>query len=99
MTVRGALYQEENKNAQTSKAFKCPVPHTGFQPMPRFSLEDASKGILYQLYKDTPARVYCTKTQRNIELRERYSKGERAHDLAIEYGITEQRIYQIIRNH
>jgi Mor family transcriptional regulator len=68
----------------------------GFQSISRFSLEGAVLRVLNQLYKDTPPRIYRTKVQRNKEIRERYAKGERAPDLALEYEVTEQRVYQIL---
>lgn len=36
------------------------------------------------------------KTARNMEIRQRYSKGELLADLAQYYGISEQRIHQIL---
>ncbi len=36
-------------------------------------------------------------SQRNLEIYHRHAAGERAVDLAAEYGISWQRIYQIIR--
>lgn len=33
VTVRGALYQDEQKDAQTDQQFKRPMPHTGFEPV------------------------------------------------------------------
>jgi hypothetical protein len=72
------------------------VPHTGFQSGSRFSLEEAILRILNQLYKDTPPRIYRTKVQRNKEIRERYSKRESVPSLALEYEVTEQRVYQIL---
>jgi Mor family transcriptional regulator len=39
-----------------------------------------------------------TKEDRNAEIYQRYLAGERAVDLAREYGMSLQRIYKIIRN-
>jgi Mor family transcriptional regulator len=39
-----------------------------------------------------------TKEERNAEIYQRYLAGERAVDLAREYGMSLQRIYKIIRN-
>lgn len=38
-----------------------------------------------------------TKAERNAEIRHRVVKGELIPDLATEYGISEQRVHQIIR--
>jgi hypothetical protein len=70
-------------------------PHD-FQSRSHFSLERDVLSVLNQLYQDTSARIYPTKVQRNKKFRERYAKGERAPDLALEYEVTEQRVYQIL---
>ncbi|MBZ0304659.1 MAG: Hin recombinase [Anaerolineae bacterium] len=55
------------------------------------------------LYKDHPAPNYPVtdlnppKSQRNEEIRHRYAAGETVPDLAREYGISEQRIHQILQ--
>jgi Mor family transcriptional regulator len=57
------------------------------------ALNDAVQGILALLYSD-----FRLDTQtRNQQIRERYEDGERLSDLACEYGISPQRVYQILR--
>jgi Mor family transcriptional regulator len=56
------------------------------------ALSDAVQGILSLLYSG-----FCLDTQtRNQQIRERYAAGERLSDLAREFGISPQRVYQIV---
>ena len=67
------------------------------------SLEDAAQRILNLLYGDQPpskfpiSNLTPKKTRRNQELRQRYADGESVPDLAKAFGISEQRVHQILR--
>jgi hypothetical protein len=66
------------------------------------SLEDATETILKLLYEgevlpQSPvSNSTPRKTQRNLLIRQRYADGESAPHLAKDFGISEQRIYQIL---
>lgn len=56
------------------------------------ALSDAVQGILSLLYSE-----FRLDTQaRNQQIRERYTAGERLSDLARKFGISPQRVYQIV---
>ena len=68
-----------------------------------FTLEDAVRLILDQLYQGVPLpptpQTDSTKTKsgRNTEIRARYAAGETVPELAEAYGISHQRIHQILQ--
>ncbi len=76
----------------------------GFEDSSSASVEKAVQRILRLLYagmERSPEAVsdYTPpKKDRNAEIYQRYLTGERAVDLAREYGMSLQRIYVIIRN-
>jgi hypothetical protein len=43
-------------------------------------------------------RHFATNAERDREIRTRYAKGESIHDLAEVYGLSEKRIYQIVKS-
>jgi Mor family transcriptional regulator len=57
------------------------------------SLEIAMQGILNALYGDSALDTQS----RDQQIRERHRAGERSSDLAREFGISPQRVCQIIR--
>ena len=67
------------------------------------SLEDAAHRILKLLYADQPpsktpiSNVTPKKIHRNAEIKRRYADGESVPDLAKAFGISEQRVHQILR--
>jgi len=75
---------------------------TGVQPISGYSLQRASSHIVRLLYPDfslpeiplsdrTP-----TKYERNFAIRERFAAGESIADLARDYDISDQRVFQIV---
>ena len=74
-----------------------PVGATGLH-----SLEAAIQTILTRLYAgfsfpDKPINQnHVKKSARNTEIRTRFAAGEGLSDLAREYGLTPQRVYQIV---
>ena len=78
--------------------FSYPVGTTGLH-----TLENAVRTIIARLYAgfsfpDKPVtRKQGRKTERNAEIRARYEAGEGLSDIGREYGLSPQRIYQIVR--
>jgi DNA invertase Pin-like site-specific DNA recombinase len=92
MVLRAALYQGENQG------FLRPVLHTRLDSTRRRLLDalaDATRAYLDQLYAAL-ARPVST-AQRNEAIRARAAAGEAQAALAREYGMSGQRIYQIVR--
>ena len=80
------------------------LPHTGFHSTSfPFSLAGAVGFILDLLYINSPlpsspiTRRIVAKRYRNQEIRERYALGETLAEIAEDYGISEQRIHEIVR--
>ena len=67
------------------------------------SLERATQALLRLLYTgqlapDVPqSNKTPEKVKRNAEIKRRYAEGESVPDLAREFGISEQRVHQILR--
>ena len=80
----------------------CCVPHRGFQPRACYGSNEAAERLLAMLYRDIPlpeeplSSESEEKTDRNAEICRRYESGENMADLAREYGLSLQRISQII---
>lgn len=81
------------------------MPHTGFDNPFVFPLVDlATQRWVKQLYLGIPYpkepinKLIPPKTSRNQEIRRRYQDGELMISLAEYYGISEQRIHQIIHD-
>ena len=79
------------------------MPHTGFNTLFVFPLvELATKRYVKELYQGIPYPqepvndLTPAKTARNMEIRRRYEDGEIMADLAQYYGISEQRVHQIV---
>jgi phage terminase Nu1 subunit (DNA packaging protein) len=80
----------------------CPLlPHRGFEDTACFDLWLATFHILEMLYDtpfpDEPQTDHIEKTERNAEIITRYEAGETGASLAQAYGISEQRVNQIVR--
>jgi hypothetical protein len=76
--------------------------HTGFKPAACFDIWLATFHIMEMLY-DTPYPtepqndLVPAQTERNEEIRARYEAGETGASIAQTFGISEQRVNQIIR--
>jgi hypothetical protein len=77
------------------------LPHRGFEDTACFDIWLATFHILEMLYDtpfpDTPQTDHITKTERNAAIIARYEAGETCAKLAQAYGISEQRVHQIVR--
>jgi hypothetical protein len=76
------------------------MPHRGFEPTACFDIWLATFHIIEMLY-DTPFPTEPQndlpgKAQRNSEISARYEQGESLSELAAKYGISEQRVSQIL---
>ncbi len=73
---------------------------TGVGAAPLPSLNTAIRRVLVLLYAGIPGKPvtikHLSKADRNAELRARYAAGEILEKLAAQYGISLQRIHQII---
>ena len=78
------------------------MPRRGFKPTACFDIWLATFDILGMLY-DTPFPIkpqndlVPTKAERNAEIRARYGQGETVGELATRFGVSEQRVSQILR--
>jgi Mor family transcriptional regulator len=78
------------------------MPHRGFQVTSVHSFDEAVQRIITLLYQELPsAKPHYFKntkqTSRNEELCKRYTAGESVPALARAYGISEQRVHQILQ--
>ena len=77
------------------------MPHRGFKDTACFDLWLATFHILEMLYDtpfpDEPQTDHVEKTERNAEIIALYEAGETGASLAQAYGISEQRVNQIVR--
>ena len=77
----------------------------GFEDSSSASIERAVERVLRLLYKgiELPRQpltdLIPTAQRRNREISERYFAGDRAVDLAAEYGVSLQRIYVLVRRY
>jgi hypothetical protein len=83
------------------------MPHTGFENVSflfPYDIIGAAHRLIGHLYGaiPTPEEPISKKTpkqsMRNAEIKLRYNAGESAIHLASEYGITETRVYQILKD-
>jgi hypothetical protein len=76
------------------------MPHRGFNPTPCFDLWLATFHIVEMLYHtpypETPQTDRVEKLERNAEIIARYGAGETGSSLAEAFGISEQRVNQIV---
>jgi DNA invertase Pin-like site-specific DNA recombinase len=98
LVLRTALYIEddpEDKNASASGRRN--MPHTGLETRLRF-YRLAAKTILNNVFKGQSPRILQTKTllTRNQSIQALYAEGSLMADLADDYGISHQRVYQIV---
>lgn len=82
------------------------MPHRGIYPTPLSDMESAVRRVIDQLYAGFPAPSQIPlsdrtkrKTQRNNEIRALYVCGESIATLAKRFGVSEQRIHQIVSSH
>jgi DNA-binding CsgD family transcriptional regulator len=77
----------------------------GYEPTSRDSMGFAVATVLWIMYADRPkptrpaSSMNPTKTERNREIIQRYLAGERAVDLAQEFGISVRRVNRLIRRY
>ena len=77
----------------------------GFEVLPSATVESAVHRLLHQLYlrQRLPTHpvtdLIPLEEARNLEIYQRYSRGERAIDLAEDYSVSLQRIYVLIRRY
>ena len=60
-------------------------------------LNNAKQLCLFLVYYEQDFTPRLTTQQRDQQLLERYNRGERISDLAREYGISPQRVFQIVK--
>ena len=76
------------------------MPHRGYEPPACFDTWLAAFHILEMLYDtpypNTPQNDLPGKPDRNAEIRARYDSGEQIVKLAGEFGISQQRVSEII---
>jgi hypothetical protein len=77
------------------------MPYRGFNTTPCFDLWLATFHIVEMLYHtpypETPQTDRVEKPQRNVQIIARYEAGETGARLAEAFGISEQRVNQIVR--
>ena len=78
------------------------MPPRGFQHLPSLTPLQAVQHVLARLYHGIPlpSTLQPNKTQkqsdRNVEIRQRHAAGETIRSLAQAFGISKQRVHQII---
>ena len=78
------------------------MPPRGFQHLANLSPVQAACRVIARLYDGIPLPEVLQpnqtqrKTLRNVEIRKRYVEGELIMTLAAEYGISKQRVHQIV---
>jgi hypothetical protein len=102
LVLRAAVAAEEksgSKNAYTNGRRE--VPHTGLKPLLRLLEKRAAFAFLDQIFPEIPQiRMSPSpkRVSRNELIRDRYEEGEFMSDLSREYGISRQRISQIVHH-
>jgi hypothetical protein len=95
-------YNAALEKANSNNLLGCwnPMPHRGFEDTACFDLWLATFHILEMLYDtpfpDEPQTDHVEKTERNAEIIARYEAGDTGASLAQAYGISEQRVNQIV---
>ena len=78
-----------------------PLPHRGYEPPACFDIWLAAFHIIEMLYDSPfptePQNDLPTKAERNAEIRTRYQQGETISQLADAFGVSQQRVWQILR--
>lgn len=72
--------------------------HTGLELISRFDVSQATTILLHRLYQDAIPVIPSKrpKAERDAMIHQRYEAGETMAELAKTYGISEQRVHQII---
>ncbi len=84
------------------EASRAPMPHRGFEPAACFDIWLATFHIIEMLY-DAPYPtepqndLVPEKAERNVDIITRHEAGEPGANIAQAFGISEQRVNQIIR--
>jgi hypothetical protein len=112
LILRASLYDEgseddpgekavEKDGPHTPEGVHTDMPHRGCEPPACFDIWLATFHIVEMLY-DTPFPTEPQndlppeKNERNADIRSRYEQGETVGELAVAFGISEQRVWQII---
>ena len=101
LVLRAALYEDDvvvkTQNASTQE-LKRNMPHTGLKPISRLLLKHAVFDLLDLFFGAFPARRAgkSALNARNVHIAARVAGGESTYDLAKEFGLSRQRIYQIV---
>lgn len=74
------------------------MPHTGLETQLRF-YRQAAKTVLNNIFIGQPSRILQAKTllSRNQRIQALYAEGELLCDIAQDYGISYQRVWQIVQ--
>lgn len=90
LVLRAALYEEQ--------VIQRPMPHTGLGTRLRFYMELAPTLVLEHIFTELPPKVAQQNAilARNQDILARFALGELGSDLAKEYGLSHQRISQIV---
>ena len=101
--VRNGIFQGKNKAAVCCKGMWQHVPHRGFKatsfPKALYAMSFAISITYYGRFLPTSPVSDGTpkKCDRNAAIRARYQQGETVATLATVFGISEQRVAQILR--
>lgn len=108
LVLRAALYEGENQDAEDrsseSQGMCTDMTPTGFDITRLPSLNTAIQRVLDLLYAGIPRSTkpviqkHISKSERNQQLRTRYAAGESLADLARNYDLSDQRVFQIIHH-
>lgn len=79
------------------------TPHRSLNDSPLPWLELGAQIILLELYLQhsplpPPVDGWYRKTERNEQIRQLYEQGEQTSDLAQHFGISQARVYQILKH-
>ena len=76
------------------------MPHTGLEGRPRYRLENAVSSLVELLYEGQDHVFFTlTKVSRNEDIKKRHKQGLSFPEIATEFDISEQRVFQIVNGH
>jgi len=99
LVLRAALYEDSDRNKKASpQEVKRNMPHTGLETLLRF-YRRAAKTVLNNIFIGQSPRILQAKTllSRNQRIQALYAEGELLCDIAQDYGISSQRVWQIVQ--
>lgn len=106
LVIRGKLYEDaliKDKGIIENQGGITHLPHRSIEIIARFDIQTSTQILLIALYHNDPQPVQPQrqttppKTVRNKRICERHAEGEPYSVLARDYGISEQRIAQIVK--